>query len=122
LTLPSADGLTVASIPNAQYIFGGTNFTGGNPATPAAIQVNIKSTADNNVYVLFFPPTPQSCSGPICGFDVTNASFTQYVTSNTFNSTLAPVPEPETGRIVLIGFGFVGAIAWMRNRRRSAIY
>jgi len=118
LTFPSADGLTVGSIPNAQFLFGGANFTGGNPATPQGIQVNIKSTADSNVYVLFFPSTAQNCSGPICGFDVSNAPFTQFAASNTFHSTLVAVPEPGTGGIVLTGFGLVGAVGWMRGRRR----
>jgi hypothetical protein len=118
LAFPAADGLTVGSIPNAQVLFAGLDFTGGNPATPLSIQVVIESTADNNFYSLFFPSTAQSCSGPICGFDVSNASFTQFAPSNTFNSTLAPVPEPGTGGIVLTGFGLVGAVGWMRGRRR----
>lgn len=118
LTFPSADGLTVAGIPSAQVIFAGTNFTGGNPATPLVIQVNVKSTADNNVYVLFIAPTPQSCGGPTCGFDVSNAGFTQGAFSNTFNSSLIALPEPGTGGIVLTGLGLVGALAWMRKRRK----
>jgi hypothetical protein len=118
LTFPSADGLTVASIPSPQVTFAGTNFAGGgNPATPQIIQVNINSTADNNFYVLFIPPTAQSCSGPICGFSVTNASFTQFATSNMFNSTLVPVPEPGTGGIVLMCFALVGAVGYVRGRR-----
>lgn len=118
LAFPSADGLTVASIPSAQVLFAGIDFTGGNPATPADIEVNIKSTLDSNVYVLFIPPTAQSCSGPICGFDVSYDAFAQFAPSRTFNSTLATVPEPGTGGIVLTGFGLVGAVGWMRGRRR----
>jgi hypothetical protein len=116
LTFPSADGLTVGSIPNPQVLFAGLNFIGGNPATPNGIQVNIKSTADSNIYALFFPSTAQSCSGPICLFDVSNTGFTQFAAANTFNSTLAP--EPGTGGIVLTGFGLVGAGARLRRRRR----
>lgn len=118
LTFPSADGLTVGSIPNAQFLFGGAIFIGGNPAAPNGTQVNIKSTADSNIYVLFIQQQAQSCSGPICGFDVSNSPFTQYATANTFNSTVSTVPEPRTGGMVLMGFGLVGAVGWMGGRRR----
>ena len=118
LAFPSADGLTVGSIPNAQVLFAGLDFIGGNPATPASVQVVIESTANSTDYSLFFPSTAQSCSGPTCAFDVTNTSFTQYAASNTFNSTLASVPEPGTGGILLTGFALVGAVGGMRGRRR----
>lgn len=118
LTFPAADGLTVGSIPNAQVIFAGLDFVGGNPAAPNGILVSIESTMDSKFYGLFFPSTAQSCSGPTCAFDVQNAPFTQYAASNTFNSTQVSVPEPGTGDIVLTGFGLVGAVVWMRGRRR----
>lgn len=118
LTFPTADGLTVGSIPDAEVLFAGVDFSGGNPADPLDVEVNIESTMDNNIYVLFFPPTAQSCSGPICSFDVSNGSFTEFAPSSTFNSTQSPVPEPGTGGIVLTGFGLVGAVGWMRGRRR----
>jgi hypothetical protein len=109
-TLPASEGLSVPSLPDAKVLFAGADAT--------TIQVNLKSTTDNNFYVLFLPSTSQTCGGPTCAFAVTDGAFTQSVISNTFNSTLVALPEPGTNALVLAGLGLVGLLA--RGRGRTA--
>lgn len=112
-TMPAAAGLTISGIPNANVSFAGAHWNG---SQFDLLQINVRSTADNIFWVLFFGIAP-GCSGvPACAA-FSNASFTQNVLSSSY-SLAGPtaVPEPSTGMLFLSALGLV-CCRWRNHNR-----
>ena len=106
-TMPAATGLTVPSIPNAQIPFAGALYASA-AGVFEGIQVNEKSSVDNQFYIFFGGPTRVSES---------NVDFSQTIFPRTFTST--PIPEPGSSVLTGTVLGLVGVLAWRRKRLRS---
>lgn len=110
LTMPAGDGLSFASIPNAQVLGTGVSYTAGVFTT---IQINVRSTVDSNVYVFFVNAT---------GGAVSNATFTASEMATSYTATgpsvvVPPTPVPPTLLLTILALGCIGLY---QARRRFA--
>jgi hypothetical protein len=104
LALPPADGLSVASLPDAAVPFAGAHYPG---AVFVNLQIDVKSSVDSNFYVFFIGATP-GCPPNTCSASLTNVSFTQVDFASTFSvSGPTSVPEPATSVWMITGLGLV---------------
>lgn len=58
---PASEGLSVASILSPQYLFGAAN----DSVSPFVLQINLESTVDDNVYILFLGPFSGAISNSV---------------------------------------------------------
>jgi hypothetical protein len=116
-TGPAGEGL---STPASQVTFVGANYSGN---VFVDLQINIRSTVDNNFYIFFMNSMPNAgCGGatPVCAAIAENVPGTQGVFAKSYiTRALFPTPEPSTVLSTTMGIGLVGILLVYRRRQAS---
>jgi hypothetical protein len=105
IMMPSADGLSIPDLPDAQLPFAGATYSSG---SFEVIQINDVSTVDDNYYVFYLGPS----AGAVLLNDAGTAdALTNFSFSGPTEST---TPEPATSVSFAIGLGLMAASALRR--------
>jgi hypothetical protein len=105
--MPSADGLSVAGLPDSQLQFAGAAY--GSSGSFETLQINDVSAVDGNVYTFFV--------GPFGGAVVLNGDYTNpdnFTNSSFSGPTSSTTPEPATNVSFAIGLGLIATLALRR--------
>lgn len=108
-TMPSADGLSIAGLPDPQLQFAGAAYTSS--GSFETLQINDVSTVDGNVYTFFV--------NPYGGAVVLNGDYTNpdpYTSNYSFSGpTASTTPEPAMNVPIAIGLALIAALALRRR-------
>jgi len=105
-TMPSADGLSVAGLPDSQIKYAGLIYSSG---SFEGFQINDVSTVDGNTYVFYVSP---SGGAVLLNDQGTPDNFTNYSFSGPTEST---TPEPAMNVPIAIGLGLIAVLALRRR-------
>lgn len=113
-TMPSADGLSIAGLPDPQLQFAGAAYTSS--GSFETLQINDVSTVDGNVYTFFV--------NPYGGAVVLNGNYTNpdpYTSNYSFSGpTESTTPEPGSYAALILTFGGVMLVIKSRRAKQSA--
>lgn len=110
-TMPSADGLSVAGLPDSQLQFAAAAY--GSSGSFENLQINDVSTVDGNVYTFFV--------GPFGGAVVLNGDYgnpDNYTNYSFSGPTETTTPEPATNVSFVAGLALIAALALRRLAAR----